>query len=97
MKRWGKSPPRDGQPDRHGKPHREQCQIGGPHGRLRSGPRVGSSSPGAIRGPEEWSSRAAFWMPTVAEVRMAPVMASYWYRMVPLGYRMTWKVRLPVA
>ena len=28
VKRWGKSPPRDGQPDRHGKPHREQCQIG---------------------------------------------------------------------
>ncbi len=28
VKRWGKSPPRDGQPKRHGKPHREQCQIG---------------------------------------------------------------------
>jgi hypothetical protein len=28
VKRWGKSPPRDGQPDRHGKPHREQCRIG---------------------------------------------------------------------
>lgn len=28
LKRWGKSPPRDGQPDRHGKPHREQCRIG---------------------------------------------------------------------
>ena len=28
VKRWGKSPPGDGQPDPHGKPHREQCQIG---------------------------------------------------------------------
>ena len=28
VKRCGKSAPRDGQPDRHGKPHREQCQIG---------------------------------------------------------------------
>jgi hypothetical protein len=49
VKRWGKSPPRDGQPDRHGKPHREQCRIGtsrgligspiSPQGRL--GPRSG--------------------------------------------------------
>ena len=28
VKRWGKSPPRDWQQDRHGKPHPEQCQIG---------------------------------------------------------------------
>ncbi len=28
MKRWGKSPPRCWQQQRHGKPHREQCQIG---------------------------------------------------------------------
>jgi hypothetical protein len=28
VKRWGKSPPQDGQPDWHGKPHQEQCQIG---------------------------------------------------------------------
>ena len=28
VKRWGKGPPRDGQPDRHGKPHQEQCRIG---------------------------------------------------------------------
>ncbi len=35
VKRWGKSPPRDGQPDRHGKPHREQCRIGAPRGRVR--------------------------------------------------------------
>lgn len=32
VKRWGKSPPRSGQPDRHGKPHREQCRIGIPRG-----------------------------------------------------------------
>ncbi len=28
VKRWGKSPPRRWQQGRHGKPHREQCQIG---------------------------------------------------------------------
>ncbi len=28
VKRWGKSPPRPWQQGRHGKPHREQCQIG---------------------------------------------------------------------
>ncbi len=28
MKRWGKSPPRDRQRKRHGKPHREQDRIG---------------------------------------------------------------------
>jgi hypothetical protein len=28
VKRCGKSAPRDGQPDRHGKPHLEQCRIG---------------------------------------------------------------------
>ncbi len=28
VKRWGKSPPRERQRKRHGKPHREQCQIG---------------------------------------------------------------------
>lgn len=28
VKRWSKSPPRDWQQDRHGKPHQEQCQIG---------------------------------------------------------------------
>ncbi len=43
VKRWGKSPPRDGQPDRHGKPHREQCQIGTAHG-LALAPRSGSAA-----------------------------------------------------
>lgn len=28
VKWWGKSPPRDGRPDRHGKPRPEQCQVG---------------------------------------------------------------------
>jgi len=32
VKRWGKSPPRPWQQGRHGKPHREQCQIGPPRG-----------------------------------------------------------------
>ena len=32
VKRWGKSPPRGWQQHRHGKPHREQCQIGPPRG-----------------------------------------------------------------
>lgn len=32
VKRWGKSPPRDWQQDRHGKPHPEQCRIGASRG-----------------------------------------------------------------
>ena len=35
VKRWGKSPPRDWQQDRHGKPHREQCRIGIARGPVR--------------------------------------------------------------
>ena len=48
VKRWGKSPPRGWQQPRHGKPHREQCQIG--TARRKAGPllpqqvRVGSCS-----------------------------------------------------
>jgi len=47
VKRWGKSPPRDWQQERHGKPHREQCRIGIPRGQPRGlasaqGIRVGS-------------------------------------------------------
>ena len=50
MKRWGKSPPRTGQPGRHGKPHREQCRIGVPRpARVPSGIRGGA---GRLR-PEE--------------------------------------------
>jgi hypothetical protein len=49
VKRWGKSPPRDGQPDRHGKPHREQCRIGASRRLILSGiSRQGRFSP---RGP----------------------------------------------
>ena len=49
VKRWGKSPPRDGQPDRHGKPHREQCRIGASRRLIPSGiSRQGRFSP---RGP----------------------------------------------
>jgi hypothetical protein len=32
VKRWGKSPPRAGQPERYGKPHPEQCRIGASRG-----------------------------------------------------------------
>ncbi len=34
VKRWGKSPPRTGQPGRHGKPHPEQCRIGALRGKV---------------------------------------------------------------
>lgn len=70
VKWWGKSPPRDGQPDRHGKPHPEQCQIGASRGgRSRISvrdtarrdanareARVGSLTAVATRLAEEWSS-----------------------------------------
>ena len=35
VKRWGKSPPRTGQPGRYGKPHPEQCRIGALSGKVR--------------------------------------------------------------
>ncbi len=62
VKRWGKSPPQRRQRLWHGKPHREQCRIGPPRG-MSPGPlqpqagRVGSWSPPATAGREEWSSR----------------------------------------
>ncbi len=47
VKRWGKSPPRPRQRGRHGKPHREQGQIG--EARVR---------PGAVSGPlPGWTAR----------------------------------------
>src|SRR5690606_28852547 len=67
VKRWGKSPPRDWQQDRHGKPHPEQCRIGasrgaGPQGYRRRDAsareaRVGSWTLVVRRGLEEWSSK----------------------------------------
>ncbi len=70
VKRWGKSPPRDWQQDRHGKPHPEQCQIGASRGgrswisvrdtarrdaNAREA-RVGSLTAVVTRLAEEWSS-----------------------------------------
>lgn len=48
VKRWGKSPPRTGQPGRHGKPRREQCRIGasGPGGQPRGQGRFSPRGPG---------------------------------------------------
>lgn len=48
VKRWGKSPPRDWQQDRHGKPHPEQCQIGASRG-AGPGPRSGIPPQGRQR------------------------------------------------
>ena len=70
VKRWGKSPPRTGQPGRYGKPHPEQCRIGalrgfGPTvarpeetstGTLQPKARVGSLTALATDAAEEWSS-----------------------------------------
>ncbi len=60
VKRWSKRPPRDWQQDRHGKPHREQRQIGTSRAchRVASARevRVGSWSLRANAGLEEWSS-----------------------------------------
>jgi hypothetical protein len=50
VKRWGKSPPRDRQRKRHGKPHREQDRIGMARGatlRAVSGPPSGLVARGA--------------------------------------------------
>lgn len=67
VKRWGKSPPRDWQQDRHGKPHREQRRIGivccaacgDGRGASPRAIRVGGWTLRAIAGREEWSSTGA--------------------------------------
>ena len=46
VKRWGKSPPRDRQRKRHGKPHREQDQIGA--ARRATGSGVSAPPPGSV-------------------------------------------------
>ncbi len=66
VKRCGKSAPRDRQRKRHGKPHREQDQIGmaGSGGNAGSKPasrpaiRVGCSRRPAMAAPDEWPSRS---------------------------------------
>ena len=52
VKRWGKSPPRTGQPGRYGKPHPEQCRIGASRG-LVLDRKVGDTAAGTLqpRGP----------------------------------------------
>lgn len=55
VKRRGKSSPRSGRPERHGKPHPEEDRIGGSRG-PRCGPRVGRWRPSARTALEKWSS-----------------------------------------
>src|SRR4029453_14998342 len=56
VKRWGKSPPRDRQRKRHGKPHREQDQIGAT--RRATGSGVSASSSGSVaRGVRQRTSQ----------------------------------------
>jgi hypothetical protein len=62
VKGWSKSPPRDWQQERHGKPHREQDRIGMVRGETLgavSGPaiRVGCVRRMAISAQEEWPPR----------------------------------------
>ena len=69
VKRWGKSPPRTGQPGRYGKPHPEQCRIGAsrglvlakagipPQGYFSPEVRVGSLIALVTGATEEWSSK----------------------------------------
>jgi len=63
VKRWGKSPPRERQRKRHGKPHREQDQIGAARRatgtrRFRAAARVGRARRSVTGVPEEWPSIA---------------------------------------
>ena len=56
VKRWGKSPPRDRQRKRHGKPHREQDQIG--VACRATGRRVSALPPGSVaRGARQRASQ----------------------------------------
>src|SRR6185436_19401625 len=61
VKGWGKSPPRERQRKRHGKPHREQDQIGAARRatgtrRFRAAARVGRARRSVTGVPEEWPS-----------------------------------------
>ena len=63
VKGWGKSPPRDRQRKRHGKPHREQDRIGTTRRKpafSRSVVRVGCLRRAAMHVPEEWLPRSCF-------------------------------------
>jgi len=76
VKRWGKSPPRFGQPHRHGKPHREQGRIGEPRASARcillQGSRVDCLRPRATAVPDEWPSLAkARTEPGLQAIRIA--------------------------
>src|SRR4030095_7084389 len=57
VKRWGKSPPRDRQRKRHGKPHREQDQIGAARRATGSGVSAAPPGPAARGAPQRASQR----------------------------------------
>ena len=61
VKRWGKSPPREWQHKRHGKPHQEQCQIGVPCSNARvfepRGPGLAARGALVTAHPDEWSPK----------------------------------------
>lgn len=63
VKGWGKSPPRDWQQERHGKPHREQDRIGAVRGETLEGcfrltARVGCVRRMATCAQDEWPPRS---------------------------------------
>lgn len=63
VKGWGKSPPRDWQQERHGKPHREQDRIGAVRGETLEGcfrltVRVGCVRRMATCAQDEWPPRS---------------------------------------
>jgi hypothetical protein len=81
VKGWGKSPPRDWQQERHGKPHREQDRIGTVEGQL-SG-LFPAHRPGRLReadgdiGPRGMA--ATFSAPQGAEGHTEPGLQAGWH------------------
>ena len=88
VKRWGKSPPRDRQRKRHGKPHREQDRIGTAREQSRDlcldpAVRVGCLRRRATGVPDEWPSRGAFAAP--------PYRTRLTGRLISKGARRCWR------
>jgi hypothetical protein len=84
VKRWGKSPPRTGQPGRQGKPHREQCRIGTSRretGRAASARKSGLAAPGRGR-PRSQRNGHPGATPTESGLQAIRAQPSPWGRIV---------------
>src|SRR5262245_51551827 len=88
VKRRGKGPPLDEQSARHGKPHREQGQIGNP-GAARSTTQVGFRVLAAQTNDSLRSARSADKIRLTALPKSAPKLASFFFEPGCQSYPLT--------